>query len=227
VDRVKGAITPRTKAILVNSPANPTGIVYSRETLRDLALLAQERDVLLLSDEIYSVFCYDAPQHSPAEFNEHVIVFDGFSKAYGMTGWRLGYVHGPKRILDEMIKLQQFSFVCAPSIVQHAGIAAWDYDTSQFTAEYHRKRNHVFDGLKDHFEIVKPGGAFYMFPRAPWGTGSEFVTEAIRNNLLIIPGNVFSGRDTHFRISYAAEDRIIERGIGILNRLAKRHGTCS
>jgi aspartate aminotransferase/aminotransferase len=220
VNKVRAALTPRTKAILVNSPANPTGIVYSRESLRDLAELAQERGMLLFSDEIYRVFCYDTPDASPAAFNEHVLVFDGFSKAYGMTGWRLGYAHGPKRVIDEMIKLQQFSFVCAPSMVQHAGLTAWDYDVSAFVADYRRKRDLVFEALQRRFELVKPGGAFYMFPKAPRGTASEFVAEAIRNNLLIIPGNVFSSRDTHFRISYAADDRTLERGIEILYRLA-------
>jgi aspartate/methionine/tyrosine aminotransferase len=226
IDKVKAAVSPRTKAILFNSPANPTGMVYARETLRDLALLARERHILLFSDEIYSAFCYDAPYHSPAEFNEDVLVFDGFSKAYGMTGWRLGYVHGPKRVIEEMIKLQQFTFVCAPSIVQYAGIAALDCNTSEFAAAYRRKRDLVYAGLKDRFEFMNPGGAFYIFPKAPWGTASEFVAEAIRNNLLIIPGNVFSNQDTHFRISYAAADQTIERGIDILNRLAARHGTC-
>jgi aspartate aminotransferase/aminotransferase len=132
----------------------------------------------------------------------------------------LGYAHGPKRLIEEMIKLQQFSFVCAPSMVQHAGVVAWDYDVADFVDDYRKKRDLVYDGLKDRFELVKPGGAFYLFPQAPWGTGSEFVAEAIRNNLLIIPGNVFSGRDSHFRISYAADERTLERGIDILNRLA-------
>jgi aspartate aminotransferase/aminotransferase len=222
VDKVRAVLSPRTKAIVVNSPANPTGKVYSSESLRDLARLAQEHDVLLLSDEIYRAFCYDMPYHSPAEFNEDVVVFDGFSKAYGMTGWRLGFAHGPKRLIEEMIKLQQFSFVCAPSMVQHAGVVAWDYDVSEFVVAYHRKRDLIFQGLKDRYELVKPQGAFYAFPKAPWGTASEFVAEAIRQNLLIIPGNVFSCRDTHFRLSYAAEDRTIERGIEILNRLARQ-----
>lgn len=221
-NQVRATLTPRTKAIIVNSPANPTGIVYPRESLRALAELAREHDLILFSDEIYRVFCYDTPYVSPAEFNDHVVVFDGFSKAYGMTGWRLGYAHGPKRIIDEMIKLQQFSFVCAPSMVQHAGVTAWDYDVSAFVADYRRKRNLVFEGLKDRFELLKPGGAFYLFPQTPWGTGIEFVAEAIRNNLLIIPGGVFSSRDTHFRISYAADDRTLERGIHILNRLAQQ-----
>jgi aspartate aminotransferase/aminotransferase len=219
VNKVRAALTPRTKAILVNSPANPTGMVYGRQALRDLALLAQEHELVLFSDEIYRAFCYDAPYASPAEFNDRVVVFDGFSKAYGMTGWRLGYAHGPKRLIDEMIKLQQFTFVCAPSMVQHAGLVAWDYDVSTFVADYRRKRDLVFDALKPRFELVRPGGAFYIFPKAPRGTASEFVAEAIRNNLLIIPGNVFSSRDTHFRISYAVDERTLERGIDILNRL--------
>jgi aspartate/methionine/tyrosine aminotransferase len=222
VDRVKAAITPRTKAIIVNSPANPTGVLHSRQRLRDLARLAQERHVLLLSDEVYRVFCYDGEFCSPAEFNEEVLVFDGFSKAYGMTGWRLGFCHGPARLIQEMTKLQQVTYVCAPSMVQHAGIVAWDYDTSAIVADYRRKRDLIYDGLKERFEIIKPGGAFYLFPRTPWGTGTEFVSEAIRNNLLIIPGSTFSRQDTHFRLSYAADERTLQRGVETLNRLARR-----
>jgi aspartate aminotransferase/aminotransferase len=222
VDRVRAALTPRTKAIVVNSPANPTGVLHPRDRLRDLAVLARERGVLLLSDEVYRAFCYDGPFASPAEFNDDVVVFDGFSKAYGMTGWRLGYAHGPRRLIQEMVKLQQFTFVCAPSMVQHAGVAAWDYDVSAIVADYRRKRDRVYAGLKDRFEMVKPGGAFYLFPKAPTGTGTEFVSEAIRNNLLVIPGQPFSSRDTHFRISYAASDATIDRGVEILNRLARR-----
>jgi aspartate aminotransferase/aminotransferase len=222
VDRVRDAITPRTKAIIVNSPANPTGKLHPRQTLRDLALLAKERGVLLLSDEVYRAFCYDDEFCTPAEFNEDTVVFDGFSKAYGMTGWRLGFCHGPAKLIQEMVKLQQFTYVCAPSMVQHAGVAALDFDVSDIVADYKRKRDRLVEGLRDRYELVKPGGAFYMFPRAPWGTGTEFVGEAVRNNLLVIPGNVFSAADTHFRLSYAADDRAIDRGIEILNKIARR-----
>jgi aspartate aminotransferase/aminotransferase len=221
LERVRAALTPRTKAIIVNSPGNPTGVVYSRETLRDLAHLAKERGVLLLSDEVYRAFCYDGPFSSPAEDNEDAVVFDGFSKAYGMTGWRLGFAHGPRRFIEEMIKLQQFTYVCAPSIVQFAGAVAWDYDVSAIVADYKHKRDRLVSALGDHYELASPGGAFYLFPKTPWGTGAEFVSEAIRNNLLIIPGGTFSRRDTHFRISYAASDATLERGIEILRRLAR------
>jgi aspartate aminotransferase/aminotransferase len=222
VDRVRAAITPRTKVIVVNSPANPTGALVPRGTLKDLAELAAQRGVLLFSDEVYRAFCYDAEFTSPAEFNEDVVVFDGFSKSHAMTGWRLGFAHGPRALVEEMIKLQQFTYVCAPSMVQHAGAVAWDCDVTAHVADYRGKRDRVYEGLKGRFEIVKPGGAFYAFPRAPWGTGSEFVAEAIRNNLLVIPGGVFSRRDTHFRISYAASDQTLARGIDILNDLAGR-----
>jgi aspartate aminotransferase/aminotransferase len=220
IAKVQAAVTPRTKAILVNSPANPSGALVSRECMRDLASLARENGLLLLSDEVYRVFCYDRPFCSPAEFNDDVLVFDGFSKAYGMTGWRLGFAHGPPLIIQEMLKLQHYSYVCAPSMVQHAGVVAWDFDVSGIVADYRAKRDRLYDGIKERYEITQPGGAFYMFPKAPWGTATEFVAEAIRNNLLIVPGNAFSRRDTHFRISYAASDRTIDRGIEILNRLA-------
>ncbi len=221
VDRVRSAITPKTKAILVNSPANPTGRVIPESQLRDLARLAAEKGVLLISDEIYRIFCYDAPFVGPAKYNPDVLVIDGFSKSYGMTGWRLGFAHGPAALIQEMIKLQQFSFVCAPSMVQYAGVVAWDTDVSQHVADYRRKRDRIHAGLKDHYEVIKPEGAFYIFPKAP-GSGTAFVEEAIRNKVLIIPGTVFSRHDTHFRISYAADDRVLDRGIEVLQRLARR-----
>jgi aspartate aminotransferase/aminotransferase len=148
-------------------------------------------------------------------------VVDGFSKTYGMPGWRLGFAHGPGEIIREMIKLQQYSFVCAPHPLQWAGAVAMDVDMSSEIESYHRKRDMVMAGLADDYEVVTPGGAFYIFPKAPWGTGTEFVTRAIeKHHLLIIPGNVFSRRDTHFRISYAADDRVLERGIEALRKLA-------
>jgi len=222
LDRVRQAITPRTRAILVNSPGNPTGMVLSREGLHGLGRLAAERGILLISDEVYRAFCYDEPFASPADVNDDVLVVDGFSKAYGMTGWRLGFAHGPTRLIEEMSKLQQFTFVCAPSVVQHAGLAALDFDIAGIVADYGRKRDRIYAGLRDHFELAKPTGAFYAFPKAPWGTGTEFVTEAVRNSLLIIPGGTFSQRDTHFRISYAADERTLDRGIEILQKLARR-----
>ena len=218
--KVAAAITPRTKLILLNSPANPTGVIASEEEVRGLARLAAEKNVILLSDEIYRSFCYDAPFVSPVRYNDRTLVIDGFSKSHGMTGWRLGFVHGPAEIIDTMIKLQQYTFVCAPQPVQWAGAVAMDVDVSPHVEDYKRKRDLIYAGLSDLYEVVKPGGAFYIFPKAPWGTGSEFVTQAIERQLLIIPGNIFSRRDSHFRISYAAADETIYRGIDVLRDLA-------
>lgn len=220
LEKVAAAITPRTKMILLNSPANPTGVIATEEEVRGLAELADKHNILLLSDEIYRSFCYDQPFISPAKFNPRTLVIDGFSKSHAMTGWRLGFVHGPAEIIDTMIKLQQYTFVCAPQPVQWAGAVAMDVDISQHVASYRAKRDRLLAGLAGKYEFAKPGGAFYLFPKAPHGSGSEFVAKAIANNLLIIPGNIFSGRDTHFRISYAASDATIDRGIEVLNRLA-------
>ncbi len=223
LDRVADAITPRTKAIIFNSPANPTGAVAGPEVVRGLAELAARRNVVLISDEIYRAFSYDRPFVSPARYNPQTLVMDGFSKTYGMPGWRLGFAHGPSAIIREMLKLQQYSFVCAPHPLQWAAAAAMDLDMTPQIDAYRTKRDRIAAGLADDYELVTPGGAFYAFPKLPWGTGMEFVTRAIeQHQLLIIPGSTFSRRDTHFRISYAADDRVIDRGIEALRKLAHK-----
>jgi len=219
LDRVADAITDKTKMILVNSPANPTGVTMTKAELQGLAELAAKHDIALVSDEIYRQFCYDEPFVSPAQFNENAIVIDGFSKSHAMTGWRVGFVHGPSAVIETMIKLQQYSFVCAPQPAQWAAASALDLNLSGHIDEYRRKRDRLLAGLENYYEVVQPGGAFYVYPKAPSGTGTEFVTRAIEKNLLIIPGSIFSHRDTHFRISYAASDETIDRGIEILQSL--------
>jgi aspartate aminotransferase len=222
LNQLEDAITPRTKMIIVNSPANPTGIMWNKSELRAVADLAAKHNIALISDEIYRIFSYDQPFVSPAKYNEQTIVIDGFSKSYAMTGHRLGFVHGPAEVIDTMVKLQQYTFVCAPTPSQWGGIVALDTDISHYVEDYRRKRNLIVEGLRDLFPLAEPNGAFYVFPQAPWGTGSEFVQKAIENSLLIIPGNIFSRQDTHFRISYAATDATLTRGIEVLRKLAKR-----
>jgi len=218
--KVAAAITPKTKAILFNSPANPTGVTASESEIRDLAELAAERNIALISDEIYGQFIYDQPFISPAKFNDRTIVIDGFSKSHAMTGWRVGFAHGPAEIIETFVKLQQYTFVCAPQPAQWAAAAAMEVDIAPYVDDYRRKRDMLFDSLKDAYNIHKPGGAFYMYPKAPGGSGSDFVRRAIANNLLVIPGNIFSKHDTHFRISFAASDAMLQRGIKILLEMA-------
>ncbi len=119
-------------------------------------------------------------------------------------------------VIEEMTKIQQYTFVCAPTPFQKAAIAALDYDISDFVAAYRKKRDILYEGLKDKFELVKPGGAFYAFVKAPGKSATEFVEKAIKNKVLVIPGNVFSEKDTHFRISYATSDEKIRQGVEIL-----------
>jgi len=226
-DRVERAITPRTKMLMLNSPSNPTGVVMNRQEVQEAVELARKHDLLLLSDEIYEPFLYDSVDgrkptlDSPARLYEKTIILRGFSKSHAMTGWRLGYAAGPEAIIAQMTKLQQYTFVCAPSPLQYAALKALDVSMDEAVAAYRRKRDLVFDLLSRKFEVVKPQGAFYIFPKTPAGkTASEFVAQAIENNVLIIPGNVFSEQDTHFRISYATTDDKLQQGCEILNRLA-------
>ena len=221
VNKVEAAITDRTKLILFNSPSNPTGVTPTLAETQALAQLAQDRGIALISDEIYSEFVYDGKLNTPADFNSQTLVIDGFSKSHAMTGWRVGWLHGPRAIIDTMIKIQQYSFVCAPQPFQWAGLAAMDVDMASYRNDYRHKRDKMVQGLKGDYEFTQPGGAFYLFPKAPRNlTGSQFVSEAIERGLLIIPGSVFSSRDTHFRISYAASDETLDRGIEILRQLA-------
>jgi aspartate aminotransferase/aminotransferase len=221
-ERVAAAITPRTKVILMNSPANPTGAVASESEVRALAELAARHNVALVSDEIYREFCYDGPLASPARWNDQTIVVDGFSKTYGATGWRLGFVHGPSAIIDKLTMIQQYTFVCAPHPLQWAALAALDVDMSEHRNGYRNRRDLVVGGLQDAgYRVTRPSGAFYVFPQVPEhsGTGTDFVARAIAKELLIIPGGIFSGRDTHFRISYAASEATLERGLHVLREL--------
>ncbi len=220
-DKVAAAVTPRTKMILINSPGNPTGVTADGEAVEAVAKLAADREVALVSDEIYSRFFYDDHFVSPASFNDQTIVIDGFSKSHAMTGWRVGYVHGPREVIGVMLKVQQYSFVCAPQPAQWGALRAVDVDLHSHIDDYRRKRDMIYEGLADCYEVTKPNGAFYIFPKAPIASGSEFVERAIERGLLIIPGKIFSEKDTHFRISFAASDQTLRRGIDLLRNLAK------
>ncbi|MFM7034014.1 MAG: pyridoxal phosphate-dependent aminotransferase [Planctomycetia bacterium] len=221
IDRVAAAITPRTKAILLNTPANPTGVVADVSTVRELARVADASGVTLISDELYRSYCYDAPFASPALSSERVVVIDGFSKSHAMTGWRVGWIHGPRDVIDTCTMLQQYTFVCAPQVGQWAALAALDAPMDAPLEECRRKRDRLMAGLRDRFRFVQPGGAFYLYPEAPGGSGAAFATRAVElEKLLVVPGSVFGAADTHFRIAYTVTDAMLERGIAALNRVA-------
>ncbi|MDQ7780842.1 MAG: aminotransferase class I/II-fold pyridoxal phosphate-dependent enzyme [Planctomycetota bacterium] len=222
-ERILKAITKKTKVIMVNSPVNPTGIAYTAEEMRMIADIAEAHKLLIISDEIYDHFVYDRPHECMMKYYpKKTILVGGFSKTYGMPGWRIGYVAGPQEILHKMETLQQFTFVCANAPAQRGCAEAFDVDMSPHIEEFRKRRELVYGMLKPHFDCVRPEGAFYIFPRVPGGTGQEFSKRAIEKDVLIVPGNACSDSDTHFRLSYAAPDAKLRRGIEILIELAKK-----
>ncbi|MCW5775711.1 MAG: aminotransferase class I/II-fold pyridoxal phosphate-dependent enzyme [Phycisphaeraceae bacterium] len=239
-ERVEPLITERTKIVLFNSPANPTGVVATRDECADLLDLCRRRGVLLISDEIYDEFCYsesrtdrfagDAARDccpSPARFEaaQHdVLVVRGFGKTYGVTGWRMGYAAGPTALVEQMAKFQQYTFVCAPAPLQWGCLAALDVDMAEHVSEYEARRNLVVDRLREVTQLPFPGGAFYAFPRVPErlaSSGSRFVERAIERSVLVIPGSVFSSRDDHFRLGFATSREQLERGLDAIVELLR------
>lgn len=223
---LEAALDPegRSRLLLINSPSNPTGRVLSAAELDVVGAFAKKHDLVVVSDEIYDEFVYDGPHDSAVGHvdEDRLLLLGGFSKTYGMPGWRMGYAAGPHDLIDAMRRMQQFTFVCAPSMVQAAGIAAMDVDMSAEIADYARKRDSFHARLAAHYDFPKPGGSFYMFPRLPEGASTEaFMERALTRKLLIVPGKAFSARDTHFRLSFAASDDILDRGVDALLSLAE------
>jgi len=223
IDRkaIEAQVTTRTKVLLVNTPHNPTGSVVSEKEAEALAEFAERRGIFLVADEIYEAFVYDAPFRSVGAFTDRVLLLGGASKTYGIPGWRLGWAAGPHALLDAMRTLQQFTFVCAPSIAQHAVLAALDLDVRPWIEAYRRKRDAVVEGLRGAFRLVAPGGSFYAFPELPEGVAeAQFVRRALERRLLVVPGSAFSARASHFRISFAVPDEELRRGLAVLRSLA-------
>ncbi len=217
-------VGPKTKVVFLNSPSNPTGGVLTRAEVAALAAAAARVGAYVVSDEIYDGFVYAADYASAVGRAERVIQLGGFSKTFGVAGWRMGYATGPSAVLEAMKTLQQFSFVCAPAPFQHAILAAaFDLDMRPYLAEYRAKRDRVVAGLNPAYELVPPEGSFYAFPRLPGGaTEAAFIEAALAQKLLIVPGSAFSRRATHFRLSFAASDEVLERGLRALDALAER-----
>ncbi len=225
VEKIAAAVTDKTKIIVLNSPSNPTGEIYSEQEIKAVAEIARQHDLILLSDEIYEMFCYEGEHLCVGRYYDKTMVLKGFGKSFGMTGWRLGYAACSERLkplMEAMLMIQQYTFVCAPTPFQHALPTAMNHDMSDYVQVYREKRDLLYDGLKDAFTLHKPGGAFYMFARTPqrYACATDFVKEAISNNVLIIPGNVFSERDSHFRLCYTTSEAKIRQGVEILCRLA-------
>mgnify|MGYP001279872974 CR=1 FL=1 len=234
-ERVAPLITERTKAVLLCSPGNPSGVVSTRRDCEELLKLCRERGIVLISDEIYDEFAFsDATTDvaagdaswkrcpSPARLpgaQDSVLLIRGFGKTYGITGWRMGYAAGPKPLIDAMQRLQQYTYVCAPTPFQYGSIAALDVDMAPIVAEYETRRDMVVSRLREVTEVTTPGGAFYAFVKIPERmkmTGAQFFEKAAEQKVLVVPGGTFSRRDTHFRLSFATARPQLEKGLELL-----------
>lgn len=232
---IAGALTPRTKAILLGYPNNPTGAVMSRERLLGIAQLAEERDLLVVSDEIYDRLVYGVEHTCFASLpgmKERTILLQGFSKAYAMTGWRLGYAAGSAEIIGGMRKMHQYVIMSAPTPAQYAGLEALrsgEADVQRMREEYDRRRKVVVKGLNDiALTCFEPRGAFYAFPsiRASGMTSDEFANRLLEEeHVALIPGTAFGACGEGFaRISYATAMEKIEEALARMRRFMERHG---
>jgi aspartate/methionine/tyrosine aminotransferase len=234
LDAFEAALTPRTKFVILNSPANPTGGLIPYADLARMADLLRERDVLVLSDEIYSRICYDGEPASIARFDgmlEKTIILDGFSKTYSMTGWRLGYGVMPLWLVDAVDKLMVNSNSCTASFTQRAGLAALEGPqdaVDAMVAEFRRRRDAIVAGLNavPGFRCTLPAGAFYAFPNVT-GTGipsdelaEQLLTEA---GVACLSGTAFGRHgDGYLRFSYAASLEQIDEALGRIRELSRR-----
>jgi len=215
-------ITNKTKAIITNSPNNPTGAVYSNEVIKEIIVVAKKANIYIISDEVYTEFSYETKVSSPAEYYKKTIVLDGLSKSKGMTGWRIGFIAGPKDIVNAIEKIQQFSFVCAPAPFQYASV---DYLKEKIDPivinRYKEIRDELYNGLKDDYQIVEPKGAFYMFIKTPV-LGEQFAKKLLKNNVAVVPGSAFGNNYRNYiRISFAIKKELVPRIIEAFKSIRK------
>jgi len=227
---VEAAITPRTKALLIGYPNNPTGAVMTRERLAELGAVAEKHDLLVISDEIYDRLVYGDFQHTHfatlPNMRPRTVVLGGFSKSHAMTGWRLGYAVGPEAIIAAMRKIHQYTIMSAPSIAQLAVAVTLDHvedDVQQMRTEYDRRRRLIVDGFNElGLSCFEPLGAFYAFPNIT-ASGSERLLEEER--VAMVPGSAFGDSGAGFvRASYATAYEKIEEALERLHRFMQRYG---
>ncbi|WNF36331.1 aminotransferase [Bacillaceae bacterium IKA-2] len=227
------AITPKTKAIMLSFPNNPTGSTMTSEELLEIAKIVEEHDLIVLSDEIYAEMTYDGKHASIAnikDMRERTIIISGFSKAFAMTGWRLGFVTGPADIISAMLKIHQYSMMCAPTMAQHAAIEALQNgmeDVRKMVQSYKQRRNYIVKSFQEiGLPCHNPGGAFYAFPSIK-GTGltSEKFAEQLllEERVAVVPGHVFgSGGEGHIRCSYATSLDNLKEAVTRIGRFMEK-----
>lgn len=236
LDALARQITPKTKMVVLNSPANPTGSVWLREDLEAFARLAAKHDFLILSDEIYEKLVYDGHTHESIaafpELRDRVLLLNGFSKAYSMTGWRLGYIAAPAPLMDVMVRTQEYVVSCTTTFAQYGAMAALDEGEAaveEMRAAFEKRRDLVVDALRSipGIRCSQPGGAFYAYPNvAGLGMDGDQFSAALleEESVALVPGSVFGpGQKDYVRISFAtAYDRLAEAMERIRRFVARR-----
>ncbi len=231
-------ITPKTKILVMPFPNNPTGAIMEKEELAEIAEIVEEKDLFVISDEIYSELCYLGEPVSIASFpgmRERTVVINGFSKAYAMTGWRLGYACAPANILAQMLKIHQFAIMCAPTTSQYAAVSALkngDKDVEIMRESYNQRRRYLLHAFKEMgLDCFEPFGAFYAFPSIKrFGMSSdEFANRLLREEkVAVVPGTAFgSCGEGYLRISYAYSLESLKEALGRLERFVKKLDGCS
>ena len=231
-EQVKAAITPKTKLLVLPYPNNPTGAVLTRDELLPICKALEDTDIAVLSDEIYSELTYGQRHVSVATLpgmKERTILVNGFSKAYAMTGWRLGFVCAPEQITKQMLKIHQFAIMCAPTTSQLAATEALkngDADIDMMRAEYDRRRKYIVEELnRMGLPCFEPKGAFYVFPDVSvFGLSSERFCEKLLNDgkVAIVPGSAFgAGGEGFARISYAYSVKHISEALERIEKFIK------
>ena len=235
LDAIEKAVTDKTRAIIICTPNNPTGAVYSEESLRALADLAIKHDFFIIADEIYEKLVYDGSRHfsiasiSEEAFN-HTCTINGFSKAYAMTGWRLGYCCGPAAIIQQMTKIHQFAIMCAPTTSQYAAVEALkngDPDIEEMRTAYNQRRRFLMNAFREMgLECFEPYGAFYVFPciKEFGMTSEEFATRFLEEEkVAAVPGTAFGDSgEGYLRISYAYSLEKLKTAIGRLGHFVEK-----
>ena len=236
-DVVAAAITPKTKLLVLPYPNNPTGAIMPREELEALADVLRGTDIMVLSDEIYGELTYGRDHVSFAAIEgmqERTILVSGFSKAFAMTGWRLGYACGPAPVMKMMIKLHQYGLMCAPTTAQYAAIEAMnngDEDVEKMRGEYDMRRRYIVDELnKLGLTCFEPEGAFYVFPsiQSTGMTSEEFCERLLKEkHVAVVPGNAFGDSGEGFiRISYCYSIKHITEAIKRMRAFLEENGLC-
>ena len=232
---VLDAITDKTKVLILPFPNNPTGSVLRRSDLEDIAQVCIEHDIFVLSDEIYSELTYGDAEHvtiaSLPGMKERTILINGFSKAFAMTGWRLGYACGPQVIIKQMLKIHQFAITCAPTTSQYAAVEALkngDEDVAMMRESYDQRRKFLIKTFRDMgLECFEPFGAFYIFPsiKSLGMTSDEFANQLLKEEkVAVVPGNAFGDSGEGFlRISYAYSLEELKEATDRIARFVERH----